>query len=79
MVSFIVPVGGGGPELWFSVGQLGVLFEGSRHGEVPQDVCQALVGGLARDGFSFRVVCSSSSKSTDHYRVIGSCLYGVEG
>ena len=25
------------------------------------------------------VVCSSSPKGSDRYRVIGSCLYGVEG
>jgi hypothetical protein len=59
MVSFIVPVGGGAPEFRFSVQELGVLFAGSRHGEVPQRVCGALIGGLARDGFSFWVGCAS--------------------
>ncbi len=59
MVSFIVPVGGGGPEFRFSVQELGVLFAGSRHGEVPQAVCQALIQGLGRDGFSFWVGCAS--------------------
>ena len=59
MVSFIVPVGDGGPGFRFSVERLGVLFAGSRHGEVPQEVCQALIGGLARDGFSFWVGCAS--------------------
>ncbi len=59
MVSFTVPVGGGGPGFRFSVQELGVLFAGSRYGEVPQRVCQALIGGLARDGFSFWVGCAS--------------------
>jgi hypothetical protein len=59
MVSFTVPVGGGGPGFRFSVQELGVLFAGSRHGEVPPRVCGALIGGLARDGFSFWVGCAS--------------------
>ncbi len=46
MVSFIVPVGGGGPEFRFSVCKLGVLFAGSRHGEVPVGI-EILEVGLA--------------------------------
>ncbi len=53
MVSFSVPVAGGGSRFRFSVQELGVLFAGSRHGGVPQAECQALIQGLAADGFSF--------------------------
>ena len=59
MVSFSVPVRESGAEFRFSVEELGVLFAGSRHGEVRQEVCRALVQGLARDGFSFWVGCAS--------------------
>jgi hypothetical protein len=59
MVSFIVPLKGGGSGFRFSVQELGVLFAGSRHGEVPQRVCQALIQGLGQDGFSFWVGCAS--------------------
>ena len=59
MVSFSVPVRESGAEFRFSVEELGVLFAGSRHGEVRQRVCRALVQGLARDGFSFWVGCAS--------------------
>ena len=85
MVSFIVPVGGGGPEFRFSVDELGVLFAGSRHGEVPQAVCRPLIGGLARDGFSFWVGCASGvdrsfrkALSTSEYadRVFVGCAFG---
>lgn len=58
MVSFSVPVAGGGPAFRFSVPQLGVLLAGSRNRQVPQAVCQGLVSGLARDGFSFLVGCA---------------------
>ena len=85
MVSFTVPVGGGGPGFRFSVQELGVLFAGSRHGEVPQRVCQALIGGLARDGFSFWVGCASGvdrsfrkalSESEYADRVFVGCAFG---
>ena len=59
MVSFSVPVKDGEQEFRFSVQELGVLFAGSRHQEVPQEVCQALIQGLAGDGFSFWVGCAS--------------------
>ena len=58
MVSFSVPVKGGRPSFQFSVQQTGVLFAGSRHGQVPPSVCQALIHGLAGDGFSFWVGCA---------------------
>ena len=58
MVRFIVPAAGGGRGFRFSVEPLGVLFAGSRHGRVPQAVCRALIGGLAREGFSFWVGCA---------------------
>ena len=59
MVSFSVPVAGGGPEFRFSVQELGVLFAGSRHGGVPQAVCQDLIPGLAAGGLSFWVGCAT--------------------
>ena len=36
-----------------------MLFAGSRPGEVPQAVCQALIQGPAADGFSFWVGCAT--------------------
>jgi len=59
MVSFSVPVAGGGPGFRFSVPQLGVLFAGSRNRQLPQAVCQGLVTGLACNGFSFLVGCAA--------------------
>ena len=59
MVSFSVPVKDGELEFRFSVQELGVLFAGSRHQEVPQAVCRSLIHGLAGDGFSFWVGCAS--------------------
>ncbi len=59
MVTFSVPVAGGGSQFRFSVEELGVLFAGSRNRQVPQPVCQALIQGLARQGFSFWVGCAS--------------------
>jgi hypothetical protein len=54
-----VPVKGGRPSFEFSVQQTGVLFAGSRHGQVPPSGCQALIHGLAGDGFSFWVGCAT--------------------
>ena len=59
MVSFSVPVMDGRAEFRFSVQRLGVLFAGSRNGRVPQEVCRALIGGLAAEGFSFWVGCAT--------------------
>ena len=59
MVSFSVPVRGGRAEFRFSVQRLGVLFAGSRNRKVPEEVCRALISGLAGDGFSFWVGCAS--------------------
>ena len=60
MVSFSVPVKHGGSrfQFRFAVQKLGVLFAGSRHQEVPQSMCKALIQGLAGDGFSFWVGCA---------------------
>ncbi len=61
MVSFSVPVKHGGSrfQFRFAVQKLGVLFAGSRHQEVPQSMCKALIQGLAGDGFSFWVGCAN--------------------
>ncbi len=58
MVRFSVPVRGKAPAFRFSVQELGVLFAGSRHQRVPQEVCRALVQGLGDSGFRFWVGCA---------------------
>jgi hypothetical protein len=84
MVSFSVPVAGGGPEFRFSVQELGVLFAGSRHGGVPPAVCRDLIQGLAADGFCFWVGCAAGvdrcfrkalSESTYTDRVFVGCAF----
>ena len=61
MVSFSVPIKHGCSrfQFRFAVQKLGVLFAGSRHQEVPQSMCKALIQGLAGDGFSFWVGCAN--------------------
>ncbi len=61
MVTFSVPVKQGRTEFCFrfAVQEAGVLFAGSRYGQVPQSTCKALINGLAHQGFSFWVGCAN--------------------
>jgi len=58
MVSFQVSAAGWGRALRFAVQEAGVLLAGSRHHEVPQEVCRGLVQGLGSQGFAFLVGCA---------------------
>jgi len=58
MVSFQVSAAGSGKALRFSVQEAGLLVAGSRHREVPQQVCRDLVEGLGEKGFAFLVGCA---------------------
>ena len=53
MVTFSVPVTQGQTEFCFSVQEAGVLFAGSRYGQIPQSTCKAQINGLANQGFGF--------------------------
>ena len=59
MVTFSVPVKQGEPRFCFAVQEAGVLFAGSRYGQISQSTCKALIQGLAHQGFSFWVGCAN--------------------
>ena len=61
MVTFSVPVKQGQTQFCFrfAVQEAGVLFAGSRYGQIPQSTCKALLNGLAHQGFSFWVGCAN--------------------
>ena len=61
MVTFSVPVKQGQTQFCFrfAVQEAGVLFAGSRYGQIPQSTCKALINGLAHQGFSFWVGCAN--------------------
>jgi hypothetical protein len=58
MVSFQVSAAGSLKALRFAVPESGVLLAGSRHRELPQQVCRGLVEGLGQQGFAFLVGCA---------------------